>query len=190
METVEEDAYSELFQELKAKGCTKGCGGCCLLVTLSYKKVKKIEENLSQSPPQFPGKEFFKYDYSSKDIVIKHRDGEATLVDDVCPFLYVADINFNAIENWKVKIRGYTRVNDPGKIIYDRAEIVLDGPKDFTLLCGIHEEIRSNRTIGKILKCCKKWVYNPKDREDLINKSAFCRGGVKLYAKRIDSARQ
>jgi hypothetical protein len=179
---------SDLFMELKQNKCVKGCGGCCYLVMPSYEELVEVEKNIEKLPPQYPGKEFFPYKMNLKIITVEHPDGRETYEPTACPFLYVADQEHRAIENFEIdSFENDITFWNKGKLNCEHRKVVhlkIQAPRDFAFLCGIHEEIRSNEMIGKLFNQCVKWEYRGRGSDSHY----VCNRGILEYSRRIEAA--
>jgi len=153
---------SPLIEELYEKGCVKGCGGCCG-VGPTEEELEVVEQN-AKHLYQYPKKEIRSSHRHRKNIIVEHEDGTQTKIKTICPFTYTADSNDNPLpyietRDGTVIMRARDKDGNMKKTSFYRPEVVVKGPKEFQILCAIHQDIRDNKAIGDLFYGCAMWSY-------------------------------
>lgn len=174
-----------MLETLKEKGCVKGCGGCCK-AQHTPKKIETAEKMLATRPPQYPDSPL-EGRIPNKSIIVQHEDGTQTSVYRLCPFAYAADSHDTPLEGWTAQSGTYPQVDKTGTTPQPTTQILVPGPKDFAILCGIHQQIRDDPAIHQLFWACEMWNYH-------FSKVYFsrdvCETGVREYQNRISSAKK
>jgi hypothetical protein len=171
--------------------CLPGCGECCYFVFPSYANLEAAEELATVPMPQFPGKGFFNSKFNMKKLWIKYGKQEEVL-GPVCPFLYAADLNYQAfkVESTSIKKEVLDVLDGSNALVHHLEEtmvtVIVDGAPDYTLLCGVHEQVKKGGLAGKGFDRCREWKYEP-DHDKQENET--CLRGIAKLGERLFSGK-
>lgn len=164
-----------------------GCGQCCYFLFPTYSELVSAEDVAGSPLPQFPGARFFAAGMNMKTIEIEHG-GDVEVVGPVCPLLYAADRNYQAfpVKSASVRKESIDTLEGPGGEARHEesasATVVVEGSPDYTLLCGIHQMLQSEKLAGTRFDLCREWRYEP-DAEKLENGTCLC--GIEQLEQRL-----